>query len=1705
MKKIFTIVIVIASMNIGAFAQSSWFWQNPLPQGNTLRDVFFIENSTTGLAVGSNGTILKTINSGTSWTIQTSGTINELYSLHFENNNIGWVVGVLGSILKTTNGGTNWAAQSSGTINRLESVHFIDSNTGWSVGASGTILKTTNGGENWTTQTNGEFLNLKDVHFFDNNTGLTCSGNKIFRTTNGGENWTPQTISIWNFHFEDNNTGWGLGNSGTILKTINGGSNWMTQSSGTTNSLYSVHFTDNNIGWVVGAFGTILKTTNGGTNWAAQSSGITSYLYSVNFADNSIGLAVGPNGRILKTTNGGSNWMMQSSEIISSLYSVHFANNNTGWVAGAFGTILKTTNGGMNWAAQSSGLTTSLYSVIFIDNNTGWVVGASSRILKTTNGGENWTPQTNLPFPNLSFVHFLDNNTGWVVGGSGIIIKTIDGGNNWTTQTSGINNILYSVHFTDNNTGWVVGSSGKIIKTTNGGMNWIQQTSGTPRFLYSVHFINDQTGWVVGNNGTGTNGTVLKTTNGGTNWILQESGTSKSLESVQFADNSNGWAVGYQGTIIRTTNGGTNWITQTSGTDGNLNSMHFINPSIVWAVGEGGIILKYNSSALLVITHPNGGETLLNGQQVNLTWNYQAVQSVKIEFTSNNGSTWSTLSASYPAESGLFAWTVPNINSTQCKIKITDANDPGIYDISDSSFTIAPVTLNTGLIAYYPFNGNVNDESGNNNHGTINGATFTTDINESQDYALDFNGISDFVSIPDFNILNYNKLTFSCIIYPRSLNTSVIAYHGYSGEIQINTYNGTQLGVGVKLEDNNWYFSNVNALPNNWYLLTGVWERGNSIKLYLNGQLQSQNSVPDLDLYEDVFHNSSIGAYSRFMFPPEARPFNGKIDEVRFYNRALSQSDIQKLYNQALAFTKPGPYSKWISGESDTIRWKNQGWTSYDIKCLLNYGTPNQSVLIIDSFITDTSYVWNIPSSLLSLRSKIIIQNSDDFNQSIESNIFRIKPYMLTKLNPDSTYYAYTIGRDNWRYENGRTNFWFENWYNQFNYLWIDPFTGRFFPPKYFLGAFENDFPDWVSWVNAFSINACYSNFDNGEYYQTAITRWKAEKRRNAKYPGSCFGIALSNAMAFNYKSQFLRRYSDFPEFTNPHDVIINDNVRKITNELWTHQKGQPHKKFLNNSSFNTFPRETLESLKDLLIEDNCIIKMLGIVNLNNSDGGGHMILPYKVEKLYGDGEYSIMTYDNNTPDIPQSFLIKTLENGGNGSWSSQKYDTWGGAKGIILSDEVYKYFFTPVLEQTNETSPFTVEDSLLQIYNPGNADFIIKDETGNVSGTINDSSFNNIENSFPAYSFGGFEVPPYMFNLQSGSYSVTLKNFNSDKIESYLFTGNKSFTYSRGEISSNQTDVILFDGNITALNEDVQAKQIALSSIIKESTNEKVVIVKSLNLQQNDSVKLVNIHDEDFKIISSGSQKQYELELNYVSPSGTNRFINSSIILSNNSSHTILPEWNNISNGTLTILEDIGNNGTIDDTIYLSNFYSDLNLVLNAFIEGSYNDVTNRMVSDTVTILLREKFSPFAIIDYANAVLSPKGKGFFTFHNAQQLTSYFIVVKHRNAIQVWSDSTISLSANSTYSYSFVDTVSHAYGNNLVKVDSSPIRFALYSGDVNQDGTVDITDGSLIDNDAFNFTSGYIPTDVNGDLIVDVADAVFADNNAMNFISVITP
>ncbi len=75
----------------------------------------------------------------------------------------------------------------------------------------------------------------------------------------------------------------------------------------------------------------------------------------------------------------------------------------------------------------------------------------------------------------------------------------------------------------------------------------------------------------------------------------------------------------------------------------------------------------------------------------------------------------------------------------------------------------------------------------------------------------------------------------------------------------------------------------------------------------------------------------------------------------------------------------------------------------------------------------------------------------------------------------------------------------------------------------------------------------------------------------------------------------------------------------------------------------------------------------------------------------------------------------------------------------------------------------------------------------------------------------------------------------------------------------------------------------------------------------------------------------------------------------------------------------------------------------------------------------------------------------------------------------------------------------------MIQVDTGPNIFAIYSGDVNQDGSVDGLDLSLVDNDAFNFVTGYVSTDVNGNNFTDALDLAVADNNAYNFVSKVTP
>jgi hypothetical protein len=187
-----------------------------------------------------------------------------------------------------------------------------------------------------------------------------------------------------------------------------------------------------------------------------------------------------------------------------------------------------------------------------------------------------------------------------------------------------------------------------------------------------------------------------------------------------------------------------------------------------------------------------------------------------------------------------------------------------------------------------------------------------------------------------------------------------------------------------------------------------------------------------------------------------------------------------------------------------------------------------------------------------------------------------------------------------------------------------------------------------------------------------------------------------------------------------------------------------------------------------------------------------------------------------------------------------------------------------------------------------------------------------------------------------------------------------------------------------------------------------------------------------------------------------------------------------------------------ITNTNQKLNIPSKLNV--NVLIEGLYNDTT--MVSDTVSVELRNSTSPYGLIQQKKTILNTLGSGAATFNYSTEGTSYYIVIKHRNSIETWSASSQSFT-NGNMNYDFTNDSSNAYGNNMKKKGN---KWCILTGDVNQDGLVDLSDEITVINDVLFFTSGTnLSTDVNGDGFVDLSDIIIIVNNTLGFVSKRSP
>ncbi|MBS1519059.1 MAG: hypothetical protein JSS91_13310 [Bacteroidetes bacterium] len=180
---------------------------------------------------------------------------------------------------------------------------------------------------------------------------------------------------------------------------------------------------------------------------------------------------------------------------------------------------------------------------------------------------------------------------------------------------------------------------------------------------------------------------------------------------------------------------------------------------------------------------------------------------------------------------------------------------------------------------------------------------------------------------------------------------------------------------------------------------------------------------------------------------------------------------------------------------------------------------------------------------------------------------------------------------------------------------------------------------------------------------------------------------------------------------------------------------------------------------------------------------------------------------------------------------------------------------------------------------------------------------------------------------------------------------------------------------------------------------------------------------------------------------------------------------------------------------------YPSLTLDLKVIPEGLKREIN--FYPYRLNVYLRNSKSPYQIVDSTVGYLKDTNfRAQLYFMNASE-GNYYIVLDNNNYIETWSKAGgVFLSSSSSNFYDFSSGASQAYGSNQILISGS---YCIFSGDLNNDGIIDISDAGMVDNGVFNFVKGESITDLNCDLITDIEDLSIVDKNVSRIVNEISP
>jgi len=231
---------------------------------------------------------------------------------------------------------------------------------------------------------------------------------------------------------------------------------------------------------------------------------------------------------------------------------------------------------------------------------------------------------------------------------------------------------------------------------------------------------------------------------------------------------------------------------------------------------------------------------------------------------------------------GLGYWSqMPKGSSAQENVKGTE----GKKEVKTATANKSLDFLKKGLVAYYPFNGNAKDESGNGNAGIVNGASIIEDRHEKPDQAYFFDGQNDGISLPA--ALQNDGKTFTISLWLRADSFGVDRRLVNTGSHTFTLTLTTALSVWwVELEGDGVPVSNEITLGKWHHFVFTV--KDLESQTFFNSSLKSEAKLPNPMHINQWLLGSSYKGHGMH--------FHGAIDDVRIYNRALSEAEVKALF-----------------------------------------------------------------------------------------------------------------------------------------------------------------------------------------------------------------------------------------------------------------------------------------------------------------------------------------------------------------------------------------------------------------------------------------------------------------------------------------------------------------------------------------------------------------------------------------------------------------------------------------------------------------------------------------------------------------------------------------------------------------------------------------------------------------------------------------